>query len=279
MPALSRIRGNSEVILNSHEARYGFVRVPEWFMRDVNVRSEMSDRVPPINPYEPPSENSSPSLLAADTEFLFDDQWVAGIGTMVLPKICVVTGEKHDLVPRVSRLSWSSRWFVIPRNLLLFFSCTTALPTLIEYFSSGAPRAGTTAVPSAISPVVAAAVMAGAVLMLAMSLYFRPTVEVHWYLSRRLFERHKRWGAVFLTLCGGMAAAVAGSSQASDLGWMVAPVAIGACVAVIMFRGSRNVYAVGQHEGLVLVGGLSDPFLREVRQMVADYEVRNSAKS
>ena len=232
----------------------------------------MSKRQSQINPYEPPTVGWVPPSLAADTEFLFNDQCIAGIGRVVLPKICVVTGEAEDLVPRVSRLGWCSRWIVLPRNLLMFFSVSTAIPALVEFSSARAP--GPNAFPALISPLLAMAVVIVAFVMLFLSLYVRKAVEVHWYVSQRAVRQYRRWCVVGGLLCLGGAAAVVTATQAGGLGLMVVPAAIGGIIAFVMLRGVRSLFAVGEHEGLVLIGGFSESFLKQVQQLVARYDAR-----
>jgi hypothetical protein len=68
------------------------------------------------NPYAPPTEVTEPPWsLTPDTEFLFNDEFIAAVGTLTLPKVCVLTGQRTELVQRTSTLHATPRWLqVIP---------------------------------------------------------------------------------------------------------------------------------------------------------------------
>ena len=232
----------------------------------------MSERQSAMNPYEPPAVGWVPPSLAADTEFLFNDQCVAGIGRVVLPKICVVTGETENLVPRVSRLGWCSRWILMPRNLLMFFAFFTAIPTLVEYFSS--PAVGANGFVSIIPALMALAVMLAAIVMLVLSLYVRKLIEVHWYVSQNAVRQFRRRCIASGLLCVGGAAASVITTESAGLALLVIPAAIGGVIGLIIMRGVRSLSVVGEHEGLLLIGGFSEAFLKQVQSLVAQYDAR-----
>ena len=93
-----------------------------------------------FNPYSAPETRPDERLLPADTEFLFNDQCVAGIGTITLPKICVLNGSRNELVSRVTRLSWCSRTITWTRNAAIFATVSNGPQLLI--FGGRAPHAG-----------------------------------------------------------------------------------------------------------------------------------------
>lgn len=223
-----------------------------------------------FNPYSAPATQPDEHLLAADTEFLFNDKVVAGIGTMMLPKICVVNGFCTDLVSRETRLAWCSRWITWPRNAALFalifygptlFALGGAYPDAMWYRLIG-------------TGIFSVAVVATLACLLAST-----SVTVHWSLSRRIHQRH-RWLRSLLTvfsalICIGMFRLIALPSGGI---FPVIPglIAIIACVSLI--RGKRVLYLAGRHEGLFLIGGLSDKFLKETKRMADEHAARGGER-
>ena len=72
-----------------------------------------------FNPYQAPVATSDQASLAPDTEFLFNNKVVEGTGRIVLPRICIVTGETESLVERESELTWCSRWITTGRSIAI----------------------------------------------------------------------------------------------------------------------------------------------------------------
>ncbi len=219
-----------------------------------------------FNPYSAPASPPDESRLAAETEFLFNDKVVAGIGTITLPKICVVSGSRQDLVSRVNRLSWCSRWITWPRNAA-FCSVISYVPPLLS-FGGVAPNANW-------YRLIAAGILSIAAFASIISVLLRSSVTVHWSLSRKLHKRHQwLWSllTVFCALiCIGMLRLLAtpsGGILAVNPGLIV----IIGCVSLI--RGKRVLFVAGRHEGLFLIGGLSDKFLTETKRMADEHAAR-----
>jgi len=85
-----------------------------------------------FNPYQAPGTSISDASLAPDTEFLFNDKVVAGTGTIVLPRVCVVTGSTDSLIARDSRVWWCPRWIMFTRNAMIFAALFFGIPTLMN---------------------------------------------------------------------------------------------------------------------------------------------------
>lgn len=231
----------------------------------------------PFNPYQPPSEGVSEPSLAPDTEFLFNDKFVAGVGVIELPQVCVVTGEKDSLLPRETRLWWCSRWISGIRNALFLASFVFAVPSIAVQ-----------PIPAAMTPnqvffmqlqmLIGFGIVTGALVFAILVLVLRRAVRVQWYVSSRVVRKHKMLSLI--ALLSSLAVAVLIVSSSRDwLGVIVLPVVSAVVSAFYLVRGKRVLFIAGRYEQLFLIGGLSRRFMKETQRLVAAYESRNSSAS
>ena len=85
-----------------------------------------------FNPYQAPTTPASDAALAPDMEFLFNDKVVAGAGTIVLPRVCVVSGSTDSLLARESRLWWCTRWITFTRGIMIFAALFFGFPMVMN---------------------------------------------------------------------------------------------------------------------------------------------------
>jgi len=131
-----------------------------------------------FNPYQAPIVTGDEPALPSDTEFLFNDKVVAGVGRIVLPRICVVTGETENLVACDSRLWWCSRWITTTRSILILAAMFGGIPVLMHLpprMPVLLPWPGTA---GALQLNIGATLIALAVGFIAASYIFRTSVEV-----------------------------------------------------------------------------------------------------
>lgn len=83
-----------------------------------------------FNPYQPPTETSNHAGLVPDTEFLLNDKVVAGVGRIVLPRICVVTGATVSLGAYENRLWSRNRWIATARSIMILAAVLGGIPML-----------------------------------------------------------------------------------------------------------------------------------------------------
>lgn len=138
------------------------------------------------NPYQPPNVTLVDVVLAPDTKFLFHDKVVAGVGWIVLPQICVVTGTTDHLVAHESRLWRCSRWITngsVITALAAAFVGISMLTHLPPGSKGLAPWAG---IESSLQLMVRAALWAAAVGFLAAGFLFRSAVDVRGFISDQI---------------------------------------------------------------------------------------------
>lgn len=231
------------------------------------------------NPYEAPAVDLSPVSLAEDTEFLFNDKVVAGIGQISLPEICVVTGTRESLFRRTSKFRWCSRWITVSRNILVLLSLVVLISSQVG--GTGPPvTTGIGSVFTIIKYAVALTIIAGAVAFVVLSFHQRETITVEWSISLGAVQKYKRiWTVGILSTIGLMAASELAVSLLSFPRFFTMSVVVG-CIAltsgVAKLAGQDPLAVLGRHNGLFLIGGFREPFLKEVQRLAA---LRSSRES
>jgi hypothetical protein len=231
------------------------------------------------NPYESPAVDLSPVSLADDTEFLFNDKVVAGIGTISLPSICVISGETSNLVRRETRFQWSSRWLRVSRDILAGLTVVFFIQ-LLRRSSGPAPAGAMTGVIEMI-PYLIGTLAAFAAIGFAIAVrLLRETVIVQWSISQRILRKVTfSWrigslSVVFGVLTTGVLVAL-GRREGNF--WL--PIVLffgGIALSISNSSGLRPLSVLGRHNGLFLIGGFREPFLKEVQRLAA---LRSSRES
>jgi hypothetical protein len=227
-----------------------------------------------FNPYQSPDVTSVDAVLAPDTEFLFNDKVVAGVGRIVLPRICVVTGMTDRLVAHESRLWWCSRWITNGSVITALAAAFVGIP-MLTHLPPGATRlAPWPGIESFLQLMVGAALCVAAVGFLAAGFLFRSAVDVRWFISdkiantsfnRRLWNLSLASGVTIL--CWILAGSRWRGATLMATLWTFASV-------VALVRGKRRLFVAGTFDGLFLIGGLSDAFLAETQRLVAACSAR-----
>ncbi len=238
-----------------------------------------------FNPYQAPTEGPTEAALAPDTEFLFNDQVVAGIGTIDLPRICIVDGSRDNLTARESRLWWCSRWITATRSLLMVPSVLMIIGILLNLLN-GIPtplRGGQFSINNE-----AVIFMGIASLLIALTGMFviwerisRRSVLLRWHISATVIRRNRKrriFGISILLMGIGALWIIPIFSAAGPLdglpvlGWAI----VAGIISVFLLKGQPGLYCVGKHDGLFLIAGFSPKFMDSAKQMVADYQTRIS---
>ncbi len=234
------------------------------------------------NPYDAPAVDLAPVSLAEDTEFLFNDKVVAGIGRISLPDVCVVTGERESLIRRTSTFRWCSRWITVSRNILLLLSAVVLLNSLLVG-GIGPPVIagnGIGAFFTIIRYAIAWSIIAGAVVFVVLGLLLRETMTVDWSISLSAVRKYRRiWGVGVLSAVGLMAASELAVSLLNFPRFLTMTL-VGTCIALTSgfakLAGQDPLAVLGRHNGLFLIGGFREPFLKEIERLAA---LRSSRES
>lgn len=231
------------------------------------------------NPYEAPAAEMSPKALADDTEFLFNDKVIAGIGQISLPEICIVTGTRESLIRRTSKFRWCSRGIIVSRNILFLLAVVVLISSQVG--GTGPPlNKGIDALFNAIKLVVTWTIIVGACVFAILSVLLRDTITVEWSISSHSVRRYRRiWVVGTLSALGLMAASEFAVFSLHFPQFLTMPV-VGVCIILSsMFAklaGQAPLSILGRHNGLLLIGGFREPFLKEVQRLAA---LRSSRES
>lgn len=231
-------------------------------------------RISGFNPYQAPAGPSADASLAPDTAFLFNDKVVAGTGTIVLPRVCVVTGSTDSLLARESSLSWCPRWITVFRTVLIFASLFVGMPMLMNR-PPIAPGLRTAAeIAALLQLAIGAGMILGAVILVIASYVVRTQIQVHWFISRRAEARalYFVWFFVVIVIVASIAMMRWGSIPGSGITLILVPI-----VALIAFirqwvRGTPVLFVADKVDGLFLIGGLSEKFLAKTQLMADRYK-------
>ena len=224
-----------------------------------------------FNPYQAPGTPISDASLAPDTEFLFNDKVVAGAGTIVLPRVCVVTGSKDFLLARNSRLWWCARWIRITRDAMIFAALFFGIPMLMNLPPGVMSLSAPTNIAAWSQLIVGAGLILGAIALVTANYVLRSSIQVQWFISRRVANRSFYFALSWLVLSIGVPICVMFGVRSLGLEILVAP-SIWVFVTVTqLIRGKRILYVADQEDGLFLIGGLSDKFLLETKRMADEY--------
>jgi hypothetical protein len=231
------------------------------------------------NPYEAPAVDLSPVSLAEDTEFLFNDKVVAGIGQISLPEICVVTGTRESLIRRTSKFRWCSRWITVSRNILVLLSLVVLISSQVGGVGPPVPT-GLGSVFTIIKYAVALTIIVGAAAFAVLSFLLRETITVEWSISRVSVQKYRRIWTVGILLAIGLMAASELAVFSLNFPQFLTMFLVGTCIAFASmyakFAGQDPLAVLGRHDGLFLIGGFREPFLKEVQRIAA---LRSSRES
>ncbi|MEJ7590374.1 MAG: hypothetical protein WKF77_02420 [Planctomycetaceae bacterium] len=238
-----------------------------------------------FNPYQAPGTPTSNAVLAPDTEFLFNDKVVAGAGTIVLPRVCVVTGATDSLLARESRLWWCTLWITLTRNAMIFAALFLGIPMLMNLPPGAMGLAASTNIGAWLQLIGGIGMILGAIALVAATYVLRSSIQVRWFISRPVANRSFYVSIVNLLLSIGVTMGVMAFGEGGFMLWvrnagsgmLVVPAiwVIGSVAQLI--RGKRILYVADQEDGLFLIGGLSDKFLTETKRMADEYTARTES--
>ncbi|MBC7966250.1 MAG: hypothetical protein H7Z17_10040 [Fuerstia sp.] len=232
-----------------------------------------------FNPYQAPSAPTSDASLAADTEFLFNDKVVAGAGTIVLPRVCVVTGLTEFLLARESRLWWCSRWITFTRSILILAALFFGFPMVMNLPPGAVGLSASPTILASLQLIVGAGLILGAIALVTATYVMRSSIQVRWFISRRIANRSFYFWMANLVLSIGVTIGAMFGVRNAGLGIFVTPSIWVFASVVRLIRGKQILYVADQQDGLFLIGGLSDKFLAETKRMADEYTARTGSST
>ena len=264
--------------IHSVELRDNFGAGGNWNSPCFGDRS-MSFPTGSANPYEAPAVDMSPVSLAEDTEFLFNDKVIAGIGKISLPNVCVVSGERTGLVRRETCLRWCSRWLTILGKILIglvIISIAQLLPINSTFTGVGKGGSLFEMLPFFVGTGAAIGVVCVSVIGRLMG----QTVTVAWSISDRVIRRI-RWiwiGGIFAIMgIFTLEALLSPQGQNYWVFYAILAFFIGSnTLSFATAAGYRPLKILGSQDSLFLIGGFRKPFLFEVQRLAA---LRSSRES
>lgn len=214
------------------------------------------------NPYAPPSEVTEPLwLLPPDTEFLFNDEFIAAVGTLTLPKVCVLTGRKTLLIEKTRTLRAAPFWHVM---LAVIVNCGL-IACLVGFLWVFGLQ------PNAVTPWNVGVVLAVSC-SIGIVLFRRRRLQLTWYIADSEFWPLERRESLSKLVTAGLAIS-------AFIGWLIGIVPLGFEIIVVIgislipwMRGTQVLTSSGCYNGLVLVNGFKPPFINELRRMIEAHE-------
>lgn len=214
------------------------------------------------NPYAPPTEVTEPPWsLPPDTEFLFNDDVIAAVGTLTLPKVCVLTGRKTLLIERTTTLRAAPFWHVM---LAVIVNCGL-IACLVRFLWAFGLQ------PNAVTPWNVAVVLAVSC-SIGIVLFQRRRLQLTWYIADTEFWPIERKEGLSKLITIGLAIL-------ASIGWLMGIFPLGFEIIVVIgisliswIRGIQVLTSSGCYNGLVLVTGFKPPFINELRRMIEAHE-------
>ena len=228
------------------------------------------------NPYAPPAVDLSSGALAEDTEFLFNDKVVAGVGRISLPDICVVSGERDNLIRRDTTLRLCGRWLTILRSILIGL----AIVSLAQLIPIGPAPPGGRGVFYRLPVIVGTGSIIGVACCSMLGRLLGQTITVTWSISGRVVRKVRWiWIAGVSAIPGIIILVDLPLSLGQDYWVFYATMAAfvgGNTLSFASAAGYRPLKILGKHDGLLLIGGFRVPFLKEIERLAA---LRSSRES
>jgi hypothetical protein len=214
------------------------------------------------NPFHPPESMFGDVGLAADIEFLVSDECILCEDKIALPKICIQSGQKADLVARSATLKCCPGIFGLLIPLIFFLG-----PVLVEL---ACKIAGLQPLRPP-SPLFITLVLLAVFGWLAWR--FTKRIEVTWFIRTREAvaeeKRIRKWRG-WLIVAGLVLVAVVFLALTVDSDFIALaffPVIAGALFWNWSGHSTKPVFA-GKHDGLNILKGLSSEFLHEVQSLI-----------
>lgn len=230
------------------------------------------------NPYEAPAVDMSPVSLAEDTEFLFNDKVIAGIGKISLPNVCVVSGDRTNLVRRKTCFRWCSRWLTIPGNILIGLVIVSVFQLLP--IGPQPPGGGGWKLFYLLPALMGAGSAVGVACFSVLGRLLGQPITVEWSISAGVLRKIRRIWIVgtFIILGDFILTAIFAPPRQNYWGLsLLFAMAIGSTMlSFASAAGYRPLRILGRHEGLLLIGGFREPFLVEVQRLAAMRSSRES---
>ncbi len=237
----------------------------------------MSDATAEFNPYQAPAADSEVEPgLEPGTEFLVSDKVVLCADSVTLPRVCVQSGSREDLVTQHRSLYWIPRGPLFVGVIVLLvtgpFSARIAF-TIIDGGFWRFPMG--TSVLLFVPPLIL-------IWLTLFGLAYRGMrrVDATWSINRELQrrnERHRRAFAIAAALFGTafIASIVVGSFFNESLFMLSFWTGLGALIGMRM-ASRRGPYLAGLHNRLNVLLGISPAFLQVVNDMIASAASRES---
>ncbi|MFN9718691.1 MAG: hypothetical protein ACK58L_08370 [Planctomycetota bacterium] len=212
------------------------------------------------NPYAAPDEPPDSSWrLPPDTEFLFNEECILSIGTLELPRICILTGERLRLITMNSTFSAIPEGYRKAFALLIVGSILSFLvPSLLD--SAVVVAEQRMMLPMILALVAPVVIIAG--------IRKRHRLDLSWFVSEtalvRIESERRRWRLISIA-CGLFLVLV-------SVAFRILMDFDVAMILILLFgvtMGSRKnlLKSKGAYQGLVIVKGFKPAFFEELRRL------------
>ena len=127
--------------------------------------------------------------------------------------------------------------------------------------------------------IVGAGLILGAIALVIANYVLRSSIQIHWFISRRVANRSVYIAITSLVLSIGVTIGVMFGVRNVGLGILIAPLIWVFASFAQLIQGKRILYVADQEDGLFLIGGLSDKFLLETKRMADEHTARTAASA
>ena len=119
--------------------------------------------------------------------------------------------------------------------------------------------------------IAGAGLILGAIALVMANYVLRSSIQIHWFISRRVANRSFYIAISSLVLSTGVTICVMFGVRNVGLGILVAPFIWVFASVTQLIQGKRILFVADQEDGLFLIGGLSDKFLMQTKRMADEY--------
>lgn len=231
------------------------------------------------NPFAAPQAPADQTVLSADTEFLVSDKCILCGDVVSLPRVCIHSGLQDELIPISRTLHSTPRWIVVLRA----FFCVVSVFPAVELVNGFGPNF------LKVETMYALAVIGFAGLFVLLGYWMKQPVECKWWVSKRSVEMAPKRGAMMMLIPGiflgiPLVVSIFNSGLIGSLFALAIGLGVGMSWRSLKKRNpdwvAKNLLASpflrGRHQGLFVLGGLSEKFLQQVQTIINQVDERSS---
>ena len=248
---------------------------PELVTRDSMKTEEFNPYAAPVSQGDPHDDSGN---LAPDTEFLASTTCILCDEKVVLPRLCIQTATRNDVVETESSLTWTPALLHIPKVILSTLSALIIIQALFLLMLA----------PGNIGPapwwvyIAFGAVIAGWCLVTALAHRFTRQVRITWFLNRTTHHNQTRFRqllliAAVLFVLMLVVSIVAGEYVNEAWFGMSFWCGLGAVIVLtVRKRWQIGPQFNGRYNDLNVIQGLSPKFLHAILKMIHGDEDDNT---